>query len=275
MINSNFYTTIKLPCLNNFVKVKEINNHDYLDILKFIENNSEPELIDFFDILIDKNTNVKSGKITNIDKLCILLEMRTISIGNIIEFKFDNAHYKYDLTETNKKIQELSYENIIKDLSNIKFEFSLPKHFIISKTDDIIFNCISKVDNIYTNSLSIKEKDLLYKSLPASLYNSIKDFIYNYKNYFENLNFFQLASLFGEDFKLNPFNRSLIEFLKIIFSDNLMYFYELQFNLITKLNITYDHFMSMTFNEARMYIAMQNKEVKKQEEAQKKSGAKH
>ena len=50
-----------------------------------------------------------------------------------------------------------------------------------------------------------------------------------------------------------------------------MNFYELQFNLITKMNISYDHFMSMTFNESRMYVAMQNKDTKKQEEAQKKS----
>ena len=61
------------------------------------------------------------------------------------------------------------------------------------------------------------------------------------------------------------------EFIKAIYNDNLMNFYELQFNLITKMNISYDHFMSMTFNESRMYVAMQNKDTKKQEEAQKKS----
>jgi hypothetical protein len=103
----------------------------------------------------------------------------------------------------------------------------------------------------------------------------IKDFIEYNNSYFDSLQLFDLGSLTeGSDFKLNPFNRSLIEFLKTIYSDNLMHFYELQFNLITKMNVSYEHFMSMTFNEARMYIAMQNAENKKQEEEQKKSQGK-
>ncbi len=112
----------------------------------------------------------------------------------------------------------------------------------------------------------------MYKIIPASVYTDIKQFIINNTNYIEEKNIFNTELLDTlKDFKINPFNNSLIEFIKAIYNDNLMNFYELQFNLITKMNISYDHFMSMTFNESRMYVAMQNKDTKKQEEAQKKS----
>jgi hypothetical protein len=275
MIKSNFYTSIRLPCLNNFVKIKEINNHEYLDILKFIENNSESELVDFFNFLIDKNTNVESKKISNIDKLCILLEMRSISIGNIIEFMIKNVHTKYSLSDINKNIQSLIINNTKKNFSGIDILFDIPNNFIINESDDIIINCISKIEDISLKELHEAEKHKLYNSLPASIYVDIKDFIEYNNSYFDSLQLFDLGSLTeGSDFKLNPFNRSLIEFLKTIYSDNLMHFYELQFNLITKMNVSYEHFMSMTFNEARMYIAMQNAENKKQEEEQKKSQGK-
>lgn len=275
MIKSNFYTTLELPNLKKKVKIKEINNFYYIDILKFVQNNNLIDLIDFFDVIISENTDANIEELTNLDKFYILIEMRSVSIGNIIEFFIDNKNIKYNLSDICNKIQNLKFDNTIIKLNDLNFELGIPKNFILPDYNDIIQQCILKINDVNLDKFTEPEKESLFKLLPASIYNHIKTFIINNTNYIEQQNIFNITVVDAfKDFKINPFNNSLIEFLKNIYSDNLMNFYEMQFNLITKLNISYDHFMSMTFNEARMYIAMQNKEVKKQEEAEKKAQGK-
>jgi hypothetical protein len=272
MIKSNFYTTLFLPSLKKNIKIKEINNYYYIDILKFIQNNSLFDLVNYFDHVISENTDSEIKNLSNLDKFCILLEMRSISLGNIIEFYIDNTHVKYNLFDICKNIQNLNLKNETISIGDLIFELSLPKKFILDANEDIIQKCILKINDLDCNLISEDEKDALYKMIPASVYTDIKQFIINNTNYIEEKNIFNTELLDTlKDFKINPFNNSLIEFIKAIYNDNLMNFYELQFNLITKMNISYDHFMSMTFNESRMYVAMQNKDTKKQEEAQKKS----
>jgi hypothetical protein len=275
MIKSNFYTTLDLPSLDKKIKIKEINNCYYIDILKFIQNSNLEELINFFDLIISENTDADINALTNLDKFCILIEMRSVSIGNIIEFSIDNKNIKYNLSDICTKIQNLKNINKTIKIDNLNFELGIPKKLIIPNYNDIIQSCIKKINDIDLDTFTNIEKESLYKMIPAHIYNDIKNFIIENTEYIESQNIFNLSIVESfKDFKINPFNNSLIELLKNIYSDNLMNFYDLQFNLITKLHISYDHFMSMTYNEARMYVAMQNKEIKKQEEAEKKSQGK-
>jgi hypothetical protein len=149
----------------------------------------------------------------------------------------------------------------------------MPKNLIINENEDIVFHCIDNINGINVNTITPHEKKLIFDTLPACIYNDIKKYIIETTDFFDKGNIFTIATFdLLKNFKLNPFNTSFIEFIKSIYSDNLTNFYDLQFNLITKLNLSYEHFMSMTFNESRMYVALQNKEIKKQEEAQKNSG---
>ena len=274
MIKSNFYTTLFLPVSQKFVKIKEINNFYYLDILKFLQNNSYNDLLSFFDQCINDLTDISPSDLSNLDKFCILLEMRSTSIGNVIEFFAENTHIKYNLFDICKNIQNLKIDYNEINIGNLKFKIGIPNNFLLDSNDDIFLKCILKINDLDLNYLTDHEKISLYESIPASIYNDIKEFILKYISYIEDKNIFNIDILESfKNFKLNPFNNSLFEFIKTIYNDNLKNFYELQFNLITKLNISYDHFMSMTFNEARMYVALQNNEIKKQEEAQKKTNS--
>jgi hypothetical protein len=274
MIKSNFYTTLFLPVSQKFVKIKEINNFYYLDILKFLQNNSYNDLLSFFDQCINDLTDISPSDLSNLDKFCILLEMRSASIGNVIEFFAENTQIKYNLFDICKNIQNLKIDYNEINIGNLKFKIGIPNNFLLDSNDDIFLKCILKINDLDLNYLTDHEKISLYESIPASIYNDIKEYILKYISYIEDKNIFNIDILESfKNFKLNPFNNSLFEFIKTIYNDNLKNFYELQFNLITKLNISYDHFMSMTFNEARMYVALQNNEIKKQEEAQKKTNS--
>ena len=272
MIKSNFYTTLFLPNLKKTIKIKEINNFYYIDILKFIQNNNINDLLLFLDQVIADNCDADINTLSNLDKFCILLEMRSISIGNTIEFYVENTHIKYNLFDICKNIQDLKLEDENIVIGDLNFRLGMPQKFITDSEDNVIEKCILQINDLNLKSLPETDLNDLIKMIPASLYNDIKQFVIKNTEYIESKNIFNIDVVDTfKDFKINPFNNSLIEFLKTIYNDNLMNFYELQFNLITKMNISYDHFMSMTFNEARMYVVMQNKEIKKQEEAQKKS----
>jgi hypothetical protein len=272
MIKSNFYTTLFLPNLKKTIKIKEINNFYYIDILKFIQNNNINDLLLFLDQVIADNCNADINTLSNLDKFCILLEMRSISIGNTIEFYVENTHIKYNLFDICKNIQDLKLEDENIVIGDLNFRLGMPQKFITDSEDNVIEKCILQINDLNLKTLPETDLNDLIKMIPASLYNDIKQYIIKNTEYIESKNIFNIDVVDTfKDFKINPFNNSLIEFLKTIYNDNLMNFYELQFNLITKMNISYDHFMSMTFNEARMYVVMQNKEIKKQEEAQKKS----
>jgi hypothetical protein len=52
-----------------------------------------------------------------------------------------------------------------------------------------------------------------------------------------------------------------------------MNFYELQFVLFTKMNITYEHFLKMSPNECKLFINFYNEDMKRQQEAQEKESS--
>lgn len=273
MIKSNFYTTLYLPGCKKNIRVNEINNFYYLDILKFIQNNDISDLNHFLDKVIKENTDADINELSNVDKFCILVEMRSISIGNVIEFFIDNIHIKYNLSDICKNIQNLELKSTEIEFCGIPIIIAMPKNFIFNEHEDILFQCIASVGDLNLNIVNESEKKLIYSALPANVYSDIKKFITDTSDFFDQKNIFSISNIDSfKNFKLNPFNTTFIEFLKSIYNDSLTNFYDLQFSLITKLNISYEHFMSMTFNESRMYVALQNKEIKKQEESQKKSG---
>jgi hypothetical protein len=273
MIKSNFYTTLYLPGCKKNIRVNEINNFYYLDILKFIQNNDISDLNHFLDKVIKENTDADINELSNVDKFCILVEMRSISIGNIIEFFIDNTHIKYNLSDICKNIQNLELKSTEIEFCGIPIIIDMPRNFIFNENEDILFQCITTVGDLNLNIVNESEKKLIYSALPAHVYSDIKKFITDTSDFFDQKNIFSILNIDSfKNFKLNPFNTTFIEFLKSIYNDSLTNFYDLQFSLITKLNISYEHFMSMTFNESRMYVALQNKEIKKQEESQKKSG---
>jgi hypothetical protein len=73
-----------------------------------------------------------------------------------------------------------------------------------------------------------------------------------------------------EEVSINCYDSTLFLFLKSIFKDDLMNFYELQFNMMTKMNVSNEHFMSLTPNECKLFVKFYNEEKKKEEEAQSK-----
>jgi hypothetical protein len=264
MLKSNFKISFFLPICKKKVYLKEISNYYYIDLLKFIQNDKPGDIEEYFDFLINELTDICANHLCNIDKFYILLELRALSLGSKIELSQDNINFKINLESIIKKISDIDLKNKIFSLDGIEYEISLPYN-LYHDNIDILYSSISKIDG---NLIKLTSDTKIVDLIPSNIFKYIKEFILNANNKLSELVILEKREQPKiEEWLANPYNNSLFDFLKLIYADNLMNFYEMQFNLITKMHVSYDHFMSMTYNESKLFINLQNREIKKQEEA--------
>jgi hypothetical protein len=155
---------------------------------------------------------------------------------------------------------------------------SIPKSFDSENIDKIYKEIIHKIkiedDDIDFYSLTEEEKDSIISNLPANLAQELLGYIEYCQEISENIDIIKGNERIGLDsVPLRLFDKTLFLFLKNTFGNDLMGFYELQFNMMSKLNVSSDNFMKMTPAECKIFIQFYNQDMKRQEDAQKSSGS--
>jgi hypothetical protein len=282
--NIEFTSKIYLPILKETVRFRNLNNNHYFDILKFITNNDDDGLNEYFENLLLTLIVNKSffSKLSNLEKFLILLDLRSISVGDQLQITGLNS-IKVDLSlmsiknSINDKILNSNFKKTLNFDKNCNISLSIPKTFFVDDIDKIYTEIIDNIEMdkeiINFCDLTNEEKLLILDKIPATTSGDILQFITNIQNVISNINIITGNEKFGlETIKLSVFDKTMFMFLKSIFTDDLYNYYELQFNLSNKMNVSYDHFMKMSPNECKLFINFYNKEMKKQEEAQQKQG---
>lgn len=284
MLKLEFTSKIYLPIIKQYIRLKSINNGHYFDLLKFITNNDDEGLNYFFENLILELIVDKSlySKLSNLEKFLILLDLRSTSVGDSLQVTGTNSS-KIDLSlisiknSIQNKIDILELSKCLKCGNNYNVYLSTPKTFLIDDIDKMYTEIIDKIqinDEILNFfDLTNNEKELIINNIPATISNNILTFIKNIQFSVGEINIITGNEKFGlETIKLSVFDKTMFLFLKSIFTDDLYNYYELQYNLSNKMNVSYEHFMKMSPNECKLFINFYNKEMKKQEEAQQKQG---
>ena len=279
-----FSSKLFLPILNEEIRYLNLNNHNYLDILKFITNNDDEGLINYFDnILLDKiiNKNLLS-KLSVVEKFLILLDLRSILLGDKLQL-INKENVNIDLSISsirNNLIKNINNIELIKyiDYSNINLCLSIPKSFDTENIDKIYKEIINKIkvdeEVIDFYLLTEEEKDVIINNLPANFAQDILYFIEDCQEISESVDIIKGNERIGLDsVPLRFFDKTLFMFLKNTFGNDLMGFYELQFNMMSKLNVSSDNFMKMSPAECKIFIQFYNQDMKRQEDAQKSSGS--
>jgi hypothetical protein len=279
-----FTSKMLLPIQNVEVRYDTITNEHYWQILKFNVNKDDEGLNNYFEWLL-KNS-IKDLQIleslTNIEKFLILLDMRSVSLGDKIQM---NGNKNSSLEIFLSSIKD-SIINKVKDLkltkiSNIerqKITFSIPKSLIIDSIDKIYKEIIDKIEIdehlLKFFNLTEIDKNSIISLLPAKFSSEMLDFVTNIQENLSKVNIISGNDKFGiQNITLNVFDSTLFTFLKTIFGDDLISFYETEFNFIYKMKFTHDHYLKMTPNEAKLYVNFFNEEMKRQEEAQSKQSS--
>jgi hypothetical protein len=279
-----FSSKLFLPILKEEIRYLNLNNHNYLDILKFITNNDDEGLINYFEeILKEKIKNKKViSKLTNIEKFLILLDSRAVLLGDKLQL-INKENINIDLSISSirdnliKNINILELINYI-DYSNIQLCLSIPNSLNVENIDQVYKELIKEVkiedENIQFSLLTEEEKDTIIGSLPANLSQELLKFVDVCQDLSEKIHIIRGNERLGiENVPLRVFDKTMFSFLKSTFGNDLMGFYELQFNMMSKLNVSSDNFMKMSPNECKIFINFYNQDMKRQEEGQRSGGS--
>lgn len=279
-----FSSKLFLPVLKEEIRYLNLNNHNYLDILKFITNNDDEGLIDYFDNILQEKILDKNlvSKLSVIEKFLILLDLRSILLGDKLQL-INKENINIDLSISSIRdnlIKNINNIELIKyiDYNNIQLCLSTPKSFDVENIDKIYKEIIDKIkideDIIDFYSLTDEDKDHIINNLPANLAQELLEYIEFCQDISQNIDIIKGNDRIGLDsVPLRVFDKTLFFFLKNTFGNDLMGFYELQFNMMSKLNVSSDNFMKMSPAECKIFIQFYNQDMKRQEDAQKSSGS--
>lgn len=279
-----FSSKLNLPILKEEIRYTHLNNSNYLDILKFVTNNDDDGLLKYFNNILQNKIyqNNIVNKLSNIEKFIILLDLRSILLGDKLQLINEN-NINIDLSISSIKdnlIKKINTINLISyvEYNNIKLTLSIPKSLDIENIDQIYKELINEItindDIINFHSLTEEEKDLIISSIPANLANELLNFIEVCQKMSESISIINGNERLGIDnIPLRVFDKTMFSFLKNTFGNDLMSFYELQFNMMSKLHVSSDNFMKMTPNECKIFINFFNQDMKRQEDAQKSSNS--
>lgn len=279
----NFYCKVFVPSTEKYEYFKEINFLESKIISKFIQNNDLRGFSLFLQTLVNKNKYNKNLNFNILDYLLILCQLRGYSYGNMVTFNVKNdtgapLTFKHNVQRLlgeesllNKKFDKIIYSD------KMEIKLNLPKNLNFFEENDIIsqnidFICIDSEKIVFEN-LSKLQKETILNTLPANFSNKIFNYIQEINQFLSNFLFFEpVNSKNFSNISLNPYNNSFIEYLKIIFSYDLMSLYELEYLLIRKLKFGLGDLKNISLNEAELHLNLYKKELKTIEEANSKSG---
>jgi len=269
----SFYLNYIPPTLNKSLKLKELTFLHYRVLNKFLINNNNNHISDYFDTilqdcLVDKND---FENFTNFDKFCALFLLRCTCVSPEIEFLKNNAKSKASLLPLLQKCLDLKteFKKIVKVDDNIELELTLPKILHFDTLFDALYDSISSV-LFKGNSVNFGDKKELVEILPAEVSTHLKQFSNDIIEAFKPI-VLNIGVNEKDQFSLSPYNLSFLEILKALFAANLKNILELQYVLVSKCRYNPDFVDKNTLTENLILTNIYEDEVKRINEEQNKA----
>ena len=273
-----FYLKQYLPTINDTVYYSELTNFTYFSLLKYINNSDNRGVQQCFDEIVVNHIKTPTT-LSSLDKFLILLDMRSICVGDSIELKLKTGNAArlsiFSILENIKsKVKDINFRKSCV-IDDITLNLYIPTNILVDREDDIYESVVESVEfNGIASRLDVftkEQKEEFFKSLPATAFNYISQYVIDVREQIKDINIINSNTLLEiEEVPFNLFDNTLFMFLKLLYTDDLMNFYEQQYSFIKKLKFTHDHFMKMTPNESRLFINLYNKDIKTQEDAKNK-----
>lgn len=269
-----FCLNFDAPTLGKSLKLNEISFKQYRTLNKFLINNNNFHISDFFNNILKECLVEKEyfDTLSNFDKFCALFLLRCISVSPDIEFKKDKINSKASLMPFLKTCLDfkIDFFKTIKLDENVKVVLSLPKQLAFDNIFDVYYDCIHQVFYNDKEIVYPHDRSKLLEMLPAEITKHLKEFADETTDKFKSV-VLNIGLSKDEKVAITPFNLSLIEILKALYSANLKSIMELQYLLVSKLFYTPEYIDSNTLAENLVLANIYEFEVKKMNEEQAKS----
>lgn len=267
-----FTTAIALPACNKTLHVKSITNQMHENLQKFLLEGNDVLIEQCFESILHSCIDEYDGKLTNIDKFILLCKIRSISFSSTVSLvNADNAAINIDLESIIMQLQSIDLQPTMQKINAATVEFYLPVMLFVDGNDALI-NCIYSINELLINSLSKLERDKIMSVLSGKLLALAADYIVNTIKKFNEVYFIpNIENLGFNNIKINPFDQSLFEILKIIFKEDLFNFYKTKYLCLSKMHMPCSDFDKLTPADARLFLSFYNEEISQQNESLKNS----
>jgi len=280
-----FLYSVDLPVSEKTVQLTELSFTELKDLVKNIANANNNIILTAFNNIIDTHCTEDISNLTIIDKLYVLLTIRAVCLSEALELiitcpvtkqQFNGVININDVLSKLRnnclKEKTVSYSN------NLDITYSLPTSLYINR--DIIDASETVINSISLNNQSFYDITAeIVNKLPAVVLNDIKAYANEVFYYLNNLELINLSSPYSSAeegvtiLTANVFNDSVIEFLKLCFNRDLMYFYKIEYFLMKQFRMSYEHMSKLTPMEINVYVNLFKEEQAEQEKDEKQSNS--
>jgi hypothetical protein len=266
---SKFLYTVYLPGIDRTVHLTELYFTEYKQLVKVITNDNNNLIAEAFEDIIKNHCIEDVSNCTFLDKLLILLTIRSICISPVLELAitcpvteqpFDCSIDVSSIISSIEGIQQCQDKKTY--FNTLHVTYRPPVDLFITKNIEALETVVYAL-----------EKD----NLPAAVLKDARNFIKDLSSKLDNIELLTIKSPYTSNtppitLTANVFNNSVIEFLKILYKRDLMSVYRHEYFLSTNLNINHTALMSITPAEASLYTNLFNEEQREKEKNRKSDG---
>lgn len=248
----HYYFKLFIPSISRKVSFRDITIRDWININKSILNNDYDELIECFDLIIDSCCIEQGLQFTLLDKIIILLSIRSFSISNFCTVTIKDNEVNEDFNH------QLELNNIINALynlpiehaktvlfNNVKVTYGLPCIPLKNTTTIDVSKYIHSIcvdDTEIVNKLTSEEdKQLIINTLDVQLFYTIIDYAKKLNEIFIANPLYVITSPWSHNKILvnqrMSMDLSMYDLLKLLYTENLHTLYRAIYKFNQELKI--------------------------------------
>lgn len=275
----SFYLNFHSPTLDKDLRIKELTFKQYRVLNKFLLNNNNFHISEYFEEIVKECLLEKEyyEQLTNFDKFCMLYLLRCLFVSPEIELKDKTSVTKIPLVPfLNKCIDFKTNFTSEHFIDTLKLQITLPKALYFENLLDAYYSSVNKVFvndeeiDIFTNISQERQK--IIEQLPAEVTGHIDKFSKDTVKAFKPL-VLKVGAKDDDKIEISPYNTTLFEILKALFSANLKNIYEMQYLLVSKMFFTCEAIDNNTLTENIVLCKIYEAELAKMQEEQSKAVA--
>ena len=253
-------------------RINELNNKQYLIIIKFCENK------DFFGLSEYFNTIFLDDDLDIVDRFYLLVYARMIFVEESLTFTTkEQRNVDVSLSIVLEKLESISYYIFNKTIShdNIDIKLGIPTALYFKDIDDLYNNIIKEIifDNEAIDFVSLNTEDRrnILDKLPVKLFDGLQQYLADLSSNAFNMTLIsENKRLNIQEINLNLISNGVIEFISAIYCIDLKSYYELMYAFYNTILNGSDIFSTMSPMETKIMLNIHNKHIKKQNEELKR-----
>jgi septum formation topological specificity factor MinE len=256
-----FTAEITLPS-NKKRRVRELKNKEYINIIKFCENNDLVGLNELFEELyLDKDLDIY-------DRFYMLIYVRMLFVGETLSFTTkDGKNVDISLDTVLEKLEsnfkDLDTEIVV---DNLTIGLGIPNCSFFEDIDDLLTSVIKFITinnkRVEFKDLTVSEQNQVMSKLPANVFTIINKFLDNISNELLNITIIQQNDQFGiEEIKVDIVGNGVMQFISNIYRVDIKSYYELIYMFFQKILPGTNTFYNLSPIESKIFLNIHNKTI--------------